>query len=110
MKSATPSRPDRLRHILAGFRVPGVLDAVDAILHGVDGGTLRALLVSRLVLQAKGQAAERKASLSSQLFPDGIRKQPHAHSGDVAMSVVLPGPERTEVTAGSLAYDPALSV
>ena len=32
----------RLRHILAALRMPGALEALDAILHGVDGGTLTA--------------------------------------------------------------------
>jgi len=32
MKSAAPSRRDRLRHILADLRMPGALEALDAIL------------------------------------------------------------------------------
>ena len=36
MKGA-PSRRDRLRHILADLRMPGALEALDAILQGVDG-------------------------------------------------------------------------
>jgi IstB-like ATP binding protein len=40
MKSAPLSRRDRLRHILADLRMPGALEALDAILQGVDGGTL----------------------------------------------------------------------
>ena len=39
MKSA-PSRRDRLRHIVADLRMPGALEALDAILQGVDGGAL----------------------------------------------------------------------
>jgi hypothetical protein len=31
-----------VRHILADLRMPGALEALDAILHGVDGGTLTA--------------------------------------------------------------------
>ena len=42
MKSPAPSRRDRLRHILADLRMPGALEALDAILHGVDGGALTA--------------------------------------------------------------------
>jgi len=42
MKSAAPSRRDRLRHMLADLRMPGALEALDAILHGVDGATLAA--------------------------------------------------------------------
>ena len=42
MKSAAPSRRDRLRHILADLRMPGALEALDAILQGVDGGALTA--------------------------------------------------------------------
>jgi hypothetical protein len=37
MKSAAPSRRDRLRQMLADLRMPGALEALDAILHGVDG-------------------------------------------------------------------------
>ena len=36
MKSAPLSRRDRLRHIVADLRMPGALEALDAILHG-DG-------------------------------------------------------------------------
>jgi hypothetical protein len=42
MKSAAPSRRDRLRHMLADLRMPGALEALDAILSGVDGATLTA--------------------------------------------------------------------
>ena len=38
MKMAAPSRRDRLRHMLADLHMPGALEALDAILHGVDGG------------------------------------------------------------------------
>jgi hypothetical protein len=40
MKSAPPSRRDRLRQMLADLHMPGALEALDAILHGVDGGAL----------------------------------------------------------------------
>lgn len=42
MKAAPPSRRDRLRHMLADLRMPGALEALDAILQGVDGATLTA--------------------------------------------------------------------
>jgi hypothetical protein len=42
MKSTALSRRDRLRHMLADLRMPGGLEALDAILQGVDGGTLTA--------------------------------------------------------------------
>ncbi|HKW00703.1 MAG TPA: IS21-like element helper ATPase IstB [Vicinamibacterales bacterium] len=42
MKAAAPSRRDRLRQMLADLRMPGALEALDAILHGVDGATLTA--------------------------------------------------------------------
>ena len=35
-----PSSRDRLRQILADLRMPGALGALDAVLHGVDGGAL----------------------------------------------------------------------
>jgi hypothetical protein len=40
MKTAPLSRRDRLRPILADLRRPGALEALDAILRDVDGGTL----------------------------------------------------------------------
>ena len=46
MKSAAPSRRDRLRHILADLRMPGALEALDAILQGVDGGALTGQSIS----------------------------------------------------------------
>src|ERR1700752_2435533 len=42
MKSAPLSRRDRLRQMLADLRLPGALEALDAILQGVDGDTLTA--------------------------------------------------------------------
>jgi DNA replication protein DnaC len=42
MKSAAPSRRDRLRQMLADLRRPGALEALDVILQGVDGATLSA--------------------------------------------------------------------
>ena len=42
MKVAPLSRRDRLRQILADLRMPGALEALDAILRDVDGGTLTA--------------------------------------------------------------------
>lgn len=41
MKGAPPCRRDRLRYILADLRMPGALEALDAILHGVDGARSR---------------------------------------------------------------------
>jgi hypothetical protein len=38
MKSASTSRRDRLRHILADLKMPGALEALDSILQGVDNG------------------------------------------------------------------------
>jgi hypothetical protein len=55
MKSAPPSRRDRLRHILADLRMPGALEALDAILHGVDGGTLTAPEAIEQLLSAQIQ-------------------------------------------------------
>ena len=42
MKSAPLSRRDRLRQMLADLRLPGALEALDAILQGVDSATLTA--------------------------------------------------------------------
>jgi DNA replication protein DnaC len=54
MKSA-PSRRDRLRHILADLRMPGALEALDAILQGVDGGALTAPEAIEQLLSAQIQ-------------------------------------------------------
>ena len=70
MKSV-PSRRDRLRAILADLRMPGALEALDAILHGVDGGTLTApeaieqLLAAQIQLRnnRRLQAAMRSSRL-----------------------------------------------
>ena len=42
MKGAPLSRRDRLRQMLADLRMPGALEALDAILQGVDGATVTA--------------------------------------------------------------------
>lgn len=42
MKTAAPSRRDRLRQMLADLRMRGALEALDAILHGVDDAALTA--------------------------------------------------------------------
>lgn len=42
MKGAPPSRRDRLRQVHEDLRMSGALEALDAILYGVDGGTLTA--------------------------------------------------------------------
>src|SRR5688572_20360088 len=42
MKTAPLSRRDRLRQILADLRMPGALEALDAILRDIDGGALTA--------------------------------------------------------------------
>jgi DNA replication protein DnaC len=71
MKAAPLSRRDRLRQILADLRMPGALEALDAILHGVDGGTLTApeaieqLLTAQIQLRnnRRLQAAMRSSRL-----------------------------------------------
>jgi len=71
MKPTAPSRRDRLRHILADLRMPGALEALDAILHGVDGGALTApeaieqLLAAQIQLRnnRRLQAAMRSSRL-----------------------------------------------
>src|SRR5499427_4356609 len=71
MKTAPPSRRDRLRHMLADLRMPGALEALDAILQGVDGGTLTApdaieqLLAAQIQLRnnRRLQAAMRSSRL-----------------------------------------------
>jgi hypothetical protein len=40
VKTARPSRRDRIRAMLADLKMPGALEALDGILSGVDGGAL----------------------------------------------------------------------
>lgn len=40
MKAAPPSRRDRIRAMLADLKLPGALEAIDAVLSGIDGGAL----------------------------------------------------------------------
>jgi len=71
MKTAPLPRRDRLRQILADLRMPGVLEALDAILRNVDGGTLTApdaieqLLTAQIQLRnnRRLQAAMRSSRL-----------------------------------------------
>lgn len=55
MKAAPPSRRDRLRQILADLRMPGALEALDAILRDVDGGALTAADAIEQLLTAQIQ-------------------------------------------------------
>src|SRR5690242_9272171 len=71
MKAAAPSLRDRLRAELADLKMPGALEALDAILAGLDGGTLdapaaiEALLVAQITLRnnRRLQAAMRSSRL-----------------------------------------------
>ena len=72
MKSAAPSRRDRLRHILADLRMPGALEALDAILQGVDGGTLTAPEAIEQLLAAQIQLRDNRrlqAAMRSSRLP-----------------------------------------
>jgi IstB-like ATP binding protein len=78
MKSAALSRRDRLRHMLADLRIPGGLEALDAILHGVDGGTLTApeAIEQRLAAQIQLRNNRRlQAAMRSSRLP--VVKQLH---------------------------------
>ena len=55
MNGPSPSRRDRLRQMLADLRMPGALEALDAILHGVDGATLTAAEAIEQLLGAQIQ-------------------------------------------------------
>ena len=71
MKTAPLSRRDRLRQVLADLRMPGALEALDAILRDVDSGTLTApdaieqLLMAQIQLRnnRRLQAAMRSSRL-----------------------------------------------
>ena len=72
MKSAPPSRRDRLRHMLADLRLPGALEALDAILQGVDGATLTAPEAIEQLLGAQIQLRNNRrlqAAMRSSRFP-----------------------------------------
>ena len=78
MKSAPLSRRDHLRHILADLRMPGALEALDAILHGVDGGTLTAPEAIEQLLTAQIQLRNNRrlqAAMRSSRLP--VVKQLH---------------------------------
>jgi DNA replication protein DnaC len=71
MKTATPSRRDRIRSQLADLKMPGSLEALDSILSGIDGGSLgsaealEALLGAQIQLRnnRRLQAAMRSSRL-----------------------------------------------
>ena len=71
MKAAQGSRRDRIRGQLADLKMPGALEALDAVLSGVDGGKLtpaeaiEALLGAQIQLRnnRRLQAAMRSSRL-----------------------------------------------
>jgi len=72
MKGPAPTRRDRLRHILADLRMPGALEALDAILQGVDGGALTAPEAIEQLLAAQIQLRNNRrlqAALRSSRLP-----------------------------------------
>ena len=78
MKGAPLSRRDRLRHLLADLRMPGALEALDAILQGVDGGTLTAPEAIEQLLTAQTQLRNNRrlqAAMRSSRLP--VVKQLH---------------------------------
>ena len=64
MKTAPLSRRDRLRQMLADLRMPGALEALDAIFQGVDGAALTAPEAIEQLLGAQDPAAQQSASAS----------------------------------------------
>jgi DNA replication protein DnaC len=52
---AAPSRRDRLRSMLADLKMPGALEALDGILHGIDSGALTAAEAVESLLGAQIQ-------------------------------------------------------
>lgn len=86
MKTTPLSRRDRRRHSLADLRMPGAFEALDAILQGVNGGTLTAPEAIEQLLSAQIQlrnnrrlhAAMRSSRLPAvkQLGVFGFRLQP----------------------------------
>ena len=78
MTPAPLSRRDRLRHSLADLRMPGALEALDAILQGVDGGALTAPDAIEQLLSAQIQLRNNRrlqAAMRSSRLP--VVKQLH---------------------------------
>src|SRR4029078_2390775 len=60
MKSAVPSRRDRVRQVLGDLHMPGALESLDAILHGVDGATLTAAEAIEQLLDVQIQLRKKR--------------------------------------------------
>src|SRR5688500_12070238 len=76
MKGAAPSRRERLRQMLADLHMPGALEALDAILHGVDGATLTAAEALPQLLDAQIQLRNNRrlqAAMRSSRLPAAKR-------------------------------------
>jgi DNA replication protein DnaC len=106
MKTAPLSRRDRLRQILADLRMPGALEALDAILRDVDSGTLTApdaieqLLMAQIQLRnnRRLQAAMRSSRLPAvkQLHDFDFTFQPSLHRDQIESLHELGFVERRE--------------
>jgi len=53
VKSAAPSRRDRIRSLLADLKMPGALEAVDTVLSGLDSGSLTGAEAIEALLSAQ---------------------------------------------------------
>ena len=90
MKSTAPSRRDRLRQMLADLHMPGALEALDAILHGVDGRALTAPEAIEQLLSAQIQLRNNRrlqAAMRSSRLPAVKR----LHDFDFTFQSSLPG-------------------
>jgi len=80
VKSAAPSRRDRIRSLLADLKMPGALEAVDTVLSGLDSGALtgaeaiEALLSAQIELRnnRRLEAAMRSSRLPAVKTLDGF--------------------------------------
>jgi hypothetical protein len=89
MKPAPLSRRDRLRQILADLRMPGALEALDAILRDIDGGALTAPGASEQLLMAQLQLHNNRR-LQAAMRSSRLRAVKHLRDFDHVSAVAAP--------------------
>ena len=93
MKTAPLSRRDRLRHCLADLHMPGALEALDAILQGVDGGALTAPEAIEQLLSAQIQLRNNRrlqAAMRSSRRPTIARRTATTASATTPATAAIP--------------------
>lgn len=78
MRTAPLSRRDRLRQMLADLRLPGALEALDAILRDIDGGVLTApdAIEQLLTAQIQLRNSRRLQAAMRSSRPPVVKQQP----------------------------------